>query len=93
MPPEDHEKAERLIYANWVRLNKTPYDVGLDFGYREGPAPPPDTYPVRLVMTWEHARDLKRLLDAAIKEYGTQLGEIRDFGGEVGDARQEGSDA
>ncbi len=82
MTPDPKGPEELLVYANWVRLEATPYDVSMDFGYRPTEEPPRD-FPVRLVMTWEHAKDVLLLLDNAVKQYGENVGAIRDLGAEV----------
>lgn len=67
-----------MLYANWVRVAATPYEIALDFGYREDDAPPkaPDA---RIVMTWEHAKDVLMLLQNTVEQYEKQAGPIRDF--------------
>jgi Protein of unknown function (DUF3467) len=88
MAPEPQDQAETVIYANWVRTVTTPYDLALDLGYRTGPAPP-ERFPVRIIMSWEHAKDLQALLGAAVSEYEKEVGGIRDFGGVVASAQPE----
>ncbi len=78
MPANLEPPADKLVYANWVRLDATPYDVSMGFGYRLGPTPPKEPA-VQLVMTWEHAKDLLLLLGNAIEQYEQQAGPIRDF--------------
>ncbi len=78
MSSEPDIPQERLVYANWVRLGGTPYDVALDFGYRTDEAPP-KAPTVHLVMTWEHAKDLLTLLGKAVEEYDEKIGSIREF--------------
>jgi hypothetical protein len=78
MPSEPDIPQDKLVYANWMRLQGTPYDVALDFGYRTDEAPPAAPA-VHLVMTWEHAKDLLTLLGKAVEEYGEQVGGIREF--------------
>jgi hypothetical protein len=67
-----------LLYANWVRVAATPYDVAMDFGYREDDGAPrsPDA---RVVMAWEHAKDVLALLQNTIEQYEKQAGPIREF--------------
>jgi hypothetical protein len=50
MPAEPEIPQDKLVYANWVRLAATPYDVLLDFGYRTSETPPKEPA-VHLVMT------------------------------------------
>jgi hypothetical protein len=78
MPYEPDTPDEKLVYANWVRLAGTPYDVALDFGYRTGEGPPNEAA-VHLVMTWEHAKDVLTILGKAVEEYDKNVGAIRDF--------------
>ncbi len=87
MTPDPKDPNEKLVYANWVRLEATPYDISMDFGYRSTENPPKD-FPVHLVMTWEHAKDLLLLLDNAVKQYGENVGAIRDLGSEITPAKQ-----
>lgn len=86
MPSEPDIPQDRLIYANWVRLAGTPYDVALDFGYRTDEAPP-EAPAVHVVMTWEHAKDLLTLLGKAVDEYNERVGSIREFDSVVAPAR------
>lgn len=74
------------VYVNWARTGLSPFDLTLDLGYRTDDAPPPE-FPVRAVMTWEHAKSLAELLTDAVHQYETEVGEIRDFGFETGPAR------
>ena len=78
MPSEPDTPQDKLIYANWMRLGGTPYDVALDFGYRTDETPP-RTPSARIVMTWEHAKDLLTLLGQAVQEYDEKVGTIREF--------------
>jgi Protein of unknown function (DUF3467) len=74
----------KLVYANWVRMNATPFDLAIDLGYHDEPGPP-DAFPVRVAMSWEHAKVLADLLAQNIKAYEDQVGEVRIFD-EDGDA-------
>jgi len=74
--PED----TKLIYANWMRVNGTVYDVGIDFAYIDEDGPP-DSYPVRVVMTWEHARLLHGLLERNLASYEEQVRPVQNFEG------------
>jgi Protein of unknown function (DUF3467) len=78
MPSDSQEPTPPLIYANWVRVNGTPYDVALDFGYREDDGPP-RTPDARVVMAWEHAKDVLALLQNTVEQYEKQAGPIREF--------------
>lgn len=77
------------VYVNWARVGLGPFDLTLDLGYRNDDAPPAE-FPVRAVMTWEQAKSLAGLLNDAVAQYEAEVGEIRDFGGEVGPARPVG---
>ncbi|MBS1888413.1 MAG: DUF3467 domain-containing protein [Actinobacteria bacterium] len=66
----------QLIYANWVRTNASPFDVALDFGYSPEQGPP-DSIPVRVVMSWEEAKALVALLSENMADYEEQAGPIR----------------
>jgi Protein of unknown function (DUF3467) len=83
----DPKNDEKLVYANWVRLDATPYDVSMQFGYRMGETPPKDPA-VQLVMTWEHAKDVLTLLGGAVEQYDKNVGTIRDFGSVVTPAKE-----
>ena len=76
-------------YVNWARVSLGPFDLTLDLGYRKDDAPP-EEFPVRAVMTWEQAKSLANLLGKAVQEYEEEVGEIRDFGLEIGPARSIG---
>jgi Protein of unknown function (DUF3467) len=78
MPSDPQQSTPPLLYANWVRIAATPYDVALDFGYREDDGPPrvPDA---RVVMAWEHAKDVLTLLQNTVEQYEKQVGPIREF--------------
>jgi hypothetical protein len=78
MPIVDLPDDTKLIYANWMRVNGTVYDVGIDFGYIDEKGPP-DAYPVRVVMTWEHARLLLGLLERNLSSYEEQVRPVPDF--------------
>lgn len=67
-----------LVYVNWVRTNATPFDIGIDVGYNDAPGPP-DSYPVRLLMTWEHAKAFVELLERNIQSYEEEVGSLRDL--------------
>jgi Protein of unknown function (DUF3467) len=69
--------ADAVVYANWVRVDMTPYDIALDLGYHSTPEPPA-RFPVRVIMTWEHARDLRGLLDESIKRFEADIRPIRE---------------
>ncbi len=86
MKPDQNDAGDKLVYANWVRLDATPYDVSMDFGYRTTDEPPKD-FPVHLVMTWEHAKDLLSLLSNAVEQYTENVGPIRDFGSSITPAK------
>lgn len=72
----DLPEGTRLIYANWVRTNSSPFDVALDFGYSPEQGPP-DSVPVRVVMSWEEAKAMVALLSENIADYEEQAGPIR----------------
>jgi hypothetical protein len=74
----DLPEGTQLVYANWVRLGSTPFDISIDIGYQPEPGPP-DSYPLRVVMSWEHAQAFARLLDRTIESYKEQAGELREF--------------
>jgi hypothetical protein len=78
IPIADLPENTKLVYANWARMNPTPYDLSIDFGYNDEPGPPKE-FPVRLAMSWEHARTLAILLERNLKAYEEQAGEIREF--------------
>jgi hypothetical protein len=69
----------QLVYANWIRLDVTPYDCGMDFGYREDEAPP-ERFPVRVVMSWEHLKQTAKLLTDTVEMYERGMGAVREFG-------------
>lgn len=83
--PEPQDRADAVVYANWVRVESTPFDIAIDLGYRSDPSPPV-RFPVRVITTWEHAAVLRDLLDSAISEYEEEIGALRDFQGEIGPA-------
>jgi hypothetical protein len=83
------EPTDVNVYVNWARVGLGPFDLTLDLGYRTDDAPP-EEFPVRAVMTWEQAKSLSSLLDDAITQYEAEVGEIRDFGFEIGPARPVG---
>lgn len=85
--PHEHEPTDATIYVNWVRIGMAPYDLKLDLGFRANDDPPAE-FPVRAVMSWEHAKELHVLLGDAIDEYEQEVGEIRDFGIVTGPARE-----
>ncbi len=91
MEPEGGQEpqAQGLVYANWLRVGTTPFEMAIDFGYRADPAPPAE-YPVRIVMSWEQARELRLLVDDAIETYKSDFGEIREFEGSIEPARRVG---
>lgn len=74
----DLPEGTQLVYVNWVRAQSTPFDLGLDFGYNDAPGPP-DSYPVRVVMSWEHAKAFIQLLENGLKSYEEQAGPVRDM--------------
>jgi len=67
----------QLIYVNWVRMNATPFELGIDVGYSDEPGPP-GAHPARLLMSWEHAKAMADLLSRNIAEYEAQAGVIRE---------------
>jgi hypothetical protein len=81
--PEDTQ----LIYANWVRMMGTPFELSIDFGYNEVQGPP-EKFPVRVAMSWEHAKALAELLQSNIVDYEQSVGPIR----EVFETGQDASD-
>jgi hypothetical protein len=87
MSNDPHDPSDALVYANWVRLAGTPYDVALDFGYRTDESPPKEPT-VRVVMTWEHAKDVLLLLQNSVEQYESQAGPIRDFASTITPAVQ-----
>jgi hypothetical protein len=83
--PRKEEPTEGVIYVNWVRTLASPYDLSLDLGFATDPGPP-QTFPVRAVMSWEEAKVLSALLTDAIEGYEENVGPIRDMGGEIVEA-------
>lgn len=83
--PWDHDPTDATVYSNWVRAGSTPYDLSLDFGYRRREGPPPE-FPVRVVMSWEHAKVLQEVLQTALSDYEEAAGSIRDMGTEIAPA-------
>lgn len=63
-----------ILYANWVRAVPGPLDLALDYGYIA--ADTPQQPAVRVVMTWEYAKLLQKLLNAAIEQREGNVGEI-----------------
>jgi hypothetical protein len=63
--------------------------MSIDLGYRPDPAPPAE-FPVSVIMSWEHAKTLQRLVNAAVKSYEEEVGPIREFEGKIGPARPAG---
>ncbi len=59
-------------------MNATLFDLAMDFGYADEPGPP-DDFPVRVVMSWEHAKSLADLLAQNIQAYEEDIGEVRNF--------------
>jgi len=78
----DDQPQPALVYANWVRLVPTPFDLALDVGYNTQSGPP-DAFPARVVMSWEHALVLNELLLNALADYKKQAGELRTFEGTI----------
>jgi len=78
--PQEEEKpiAEptQLIYANILKAEGGPYDVALEFGYKAGEAEP--VFPVRVAMSWEHAKSLLQLLDNLIEGFEERVAEVPD---------------
>ena len=72
--PEDTQ----LVYANWVRMVATAYDLSMDFGYNHEQGPP-ERFPIRVAMSWEHAKALADLLQTNIAAYEAEIGTIRGF--------------
>ena len=85
MAADPTEGAEKLVYANWMRISGTPFDLSLDLGYHNKPGPP-DTFGVRVVMSFEHAKQLLTLVAGAVEQYEAQAGPIRDLEGAVSHA-------
>lgn len=86
MAADPKDGAEQLVYANWSRYRAGAFDLALDFGYNAKPEDgPPETYPVRIVMSWEHALIFSQLLQDAIKGYQGQVGDIRQLAEIEGD--------
>lgn len=59
-------------------MNATLFDLAIDFGYHDEPGPP-GAFPVRVAMSWEHAKALADLLAKNIKAYEDEVGQVRDF--------------
>ena len=59
-------------------MNATIFDLAIDFGYHDE-AGPPDAFPVRVAMSWEHAKALADLLAENIQAYEKDIGEVRNF--------------
>jgi Protein of unknown function (DUF3467) len=70
-----------LVYTNWVRAVPGPFDLAVDFGYQPGDLGPQPM--VRVVMTWEHAKILRRALDLIVDRREANTGEIKDPPGVV----------
>ena len=83
--PWDHDPTDATVYSNWVRAASTPCDLSLDFGYRRREGPPQE-FPVRVVMSWEHARVLHEIIAVALSDYEEAAGSIRDLGAGIGPA-------
>ncbi|HEX2087920.1 MAG TPA: DUF3467 domain-containing protein [Solirubrobacteraceae bacterium] len=80
--PDTPERAEptevALIYANSVNASGTAYDIAIDFAYRaraDDPAQPT----ARVVMSWEHAVSLVKVLNRLIGGYEQEIGPVRDI--------------
>jgi hypothetical protein len=73
-PPERRPELP-LIYANWVRLVPSPFELALDAGYFAPDTPPQPN--LRIVMTWEHAKILQRALTGIIQQREENVGEIK----------------
>jgi len=80
------DQADALIYANWVRIGRTPFEISIDLGYRSAPAPP-ESFPVRVLMAPEHAKSLQVLLNDALADYEAEVGPIRELPIDIGPAR------
>jgi hypothetical protein len=86
LSPSEQEPTLGVVYVNWVRSRSSPYDLTVDLGYTADDGPPAQ-FPVRAVMSWEHAKFLRALLDDAVTNYEEAVGPIRDLGIEIGPAR------
>jgi hypothetical protein len=64
----------QLIYVNWVGAQPGPFDLSIDVGYQGPPGPPQPI--ARMVMTWEHAKLLRDVMDALIEQREKNTGEI-----------------
>ena len=82
-----------VIYTNAMSAQGGAFDVGIDFGYRagEGPGKPE----VRVVMSWEHAAVMVKLLQRMIDDYARDVGDVRDLERllQQGEAAAKGGDA
>jgi hypothetical protein len=67
----------QLIYANWVRMVGTPFELSIDIGYHDEQGPP-ERFPARIAMSWEHAKAVSDLLARNIADYEEQAGPIRE---------------
>lgn len=78
MSEPDTDVAVPLLYANWVRVVGTPFDLGIDVGYRAGGEVPPQPQ-ARVVMAWEHVAVLRDLLSNVLTNYEENIGELRQL--------------
>ncbi len=70
--------ATPLIYANTVHAVGTAYDLSVDFAYRTSPD---EQVPAaaRIVMSWEHAASLVKVLGRMVEGYEQEVGKVRDI--------------
>ncbi len=74
--PEDTEN----IYANFSNLYLTPYDLTISFGISDVEKSDNKTVVlkkgVRIIMSPQHAKVLRNILNAAIEKYEKEIGKI-----------------
>lgn len=71
------EHEVRRVYANHTTGTGSPFDLTLDFGYRN--ADEEVEHQVRVVLAWEHALAVVRLMEAQLEAYQAELGPLPDI--------------
>jgi Protein of unknown function (DUF3467) len=69
-----------IVYTNLLRTIPSPFEFGLDFGYIAPSAEMPLEAPraqLRVVMSWEYAKLLRDMMQEAIENRESNVGEIQ----------------
>lgn len=67
------------IYANAVSAHGGPFDLTLDLGYRSGGGDGPVEFETRVVMSWEHAKVLSRMIGYLVDDFEGQVAPVPDL--------------